>query len=381
LIRPINIGIYFPTSGSGGAQRHLTEILNIWKDDKSDVVFTLFAPLSVKKFIPVSKNIIFCEMPKYTKYLLLRFTWEICFSKLFFSKCSVLYVPLGLYLGSKRPIVSMSRNLLLFDTVQISRLKNLKIKYSTIAYKFLQLYTFKCSRRVILLSNYAYKLINNLYPQIRSKGIIINHGVSELFFNCTKESKDISDYSIDKPFNILYVSSFYEYKNHDNLIDTFKVLALKYPLKLTLVGSFPTIDFKKNILNNVNQVNETLNYDSIKIYEQVSLNEIKNFYHSSDLFVFPSSIENMPNALIEAMASALPVLCSNHEPMPEFLKNCGLYFDPNNKEDLQNKLETLINGSTIRKELSLLANIESKKYSWLNTANNTLSVLLNCVYK
>lgn len=376
----INIAIYFPKSGSGGAQRHLTEILNIWKDNKSDIVFTIFAPKQVERFIPISQNIIFCEMPYYTKYIFLRLIWEIVFSKEVFSKCSVVYVPLGLYLGSKRPIVSMSRNLLLFDNVQISRLKNLKIKYSTIVYKFLQLYTFKFSRKVIFLSNYAYKLITNLYPNIISKGIIINHGVAETFFNCAKELRDISDCSIDKPFNILYVSSFYEYKNHDILIEVFKNLTLKYPLKLTLIGSFPTIEIKKSILNNVNQINEILNYNAIHIYEQMSLNEIVNFYHSSDLFVFPSSIENMPNALIEAMASSLPVLCSNSEPMPEFLNNCGLYFDSKNEKDLQNKLEILINGLSIRKELSFLANIESKKYSWRTSANKTLNALLECIY-
>ena len=49
------------------------------------------------------------------------------------------------------------------------------------------------------------------------------------------------------------------------------------------------------------------------------------------LFVFASSCENMPNTLVEAMASGLPIACSDRGPMPEILRDGGTYFDPENE--------------------------------------------------
>ena len=48
----------------------------------------------------------------------------------------------------------------------------------------------------------------------------------------------------------------------------------------------------------------------------------------ANLFVFASSCENMPNTLVEAMAIGLPIACSDRGPMPEVLRDGGVYFDP-----------------------------------------------------
>ncbi len=372
--KTLNIAIYFPTIGSGGAQRHISELFNNWKYSKG-VVFTIFGPKLVQDIIPYSENIKFCVMPNYTKRLLFRFFWEIFFSKKYFKSYDILFVPLGLYIGSMRPIISMSRNLLLFDSTQISRLKNYKIKIATIAYKYFQLYTFKNSESVIFLSNYALNLISNLYPKIINNSLIINHGISDNFFVQSKLIKNLSECSVDNPFNLLYVSSFYEYKNHDSLLEVFKQLALKYPLKLTLIGSFPTSDIKKKIVDYVSETNKFLEYESIEIFEKMSLNDIVKYYHSSDLFVFPSSVENMPNALVEAMAAGLPILSSSKQPMPEFLNKCGLYFDPDDKSSLLYSLEKLITNYDLRERYSRLASAESLNYSWKSTSNKTIDIL------
>jgi len=53
-------------------------------------------------------------------------------------------------------------------------------------------------------------------------------------------------------------------------------------------------------------------------------NDLATLLAEFDLFIFASSCENMPNTLLEGMASDLPIACSNRGPMPEVLRDGGV---------------------------------------------------------
>ena len=71
----------------------------------------------------------------------------------------------------------------------------------------------------------------------------------------------------------------------------------------------------------------------------VPFEQIEHAYHKADGFIYASTCENMPNIVIEAMSSGLPILSSNYGPMPEFLKDACLYFDPTSVESIINALK------------------------------------------
>ena len=62
---------------------------------------------------------------------------------------------------------------------------------------------------------------------------------------------------------------------------------------------------------------------NVTIVGSVDHNILPDFLSNCDLFIFGSSCENMPNTLVEGMASGLPILSSNRGPMPEILKMGG----------------------------------------------------------
>jgi len=74
---------------------------------------------------------------------------------------------------------------------------------------------------------------------------------------------------------------------------------------------------------------------------------------SSDILVLPSHREGLPNALVEAMASGLPVIASRVGAIPEVIKHGenGLLFDAKDHKTLSRLLISLINDRNKRKVL------------------------------
>ena len=72
--------------------------------------------------------------------------------------------------------------------------------------------------------------------------------------------------------------------------------------------------------------------------------DIADFYRQADAFCLPSVFEGYPNVLCEAMASGLPVACSNIQEMPRIVQEeiNGYLFDPYNADDIAMTLKRLI---------------------------------------
>jgi glycosyltransferase involved in cell wall biosynthesis len=95
----------------------------------------------------------------------------------------------------------------------------------------------------------------------------------------------------------------------------------------------------------------------------------------ANLFVFASSCENMPNTLIEAMAIGLPIACSNRGPMPEVLRDGGVYFDPESYLSIAASIESLLRNAELRRSLADRAKRLSSQYSWSRCATETWTFL------
>jgi glycosyltransferase involved in cell wall biosynthesis len=95
----------------------------------------------------------------------------------------------------------------------------------------------------------------------------------------------------------------------------------------------------------------------------------------ADLFIFASSCENMPITLLEAMASGLPIACSDRGPMPEILEDGGVYFDPENSDSIAAATESIILNREMRISISKRAKELAEQYSWSREARETWDFL------
>lgn len=104
---------------------------------------------------------------------------------------------------------------------------------------------------------------------------------------------------------ISFVSSFKSTKNHWNLLKSFKLIHDHMPdTKLVLVGGQGELE------KNTKKMVENSDIKDAVIFTGKTLNPFK-YTKYSDVFVLPSITEGIPNVLIEAMATGLPVVSTD----------------------------------------------------------------------
>lgn len=97
---------------------------------------------------------------------------------------------------------------------------------------------------------------------------------------------------------------------------------------------------------------------------KVAYEDLPSVYKSAALFVYPSSCENCPNILLEAIGCGLPVIASKTEPMPEFAKDSALYFDENDYNDIAHKMNYVLDNPAELNEMRNKSIFLRENYTW-----------------
>lgn len=84
-----------------------------------------------------------------------------------------------------------------------------------------------------------------------------------------------------------------------------------------------------------------------------SSKELVKLYNSCDIFIFPSRLEGLPFAVIEAMACGKPVVATNYSSLPELVVDGegGYLCDMDNVEAFTEKINQLAFDSALRKKM------------------------------
>jgi len=146
------------------------------------------------------------------------------------------------------------------------------------------------------------------------------------------------------------------------------------PIKLTLIGGGTG---KAQELLQKEMEKSDPNHDFVRQLPFVPQHELPMYLAESDIFVFASSCENMPVTLVEAMVSGLPIACSDRGPMPEILKDGGLYFDPENPESIISAVKKIYDNGTLAKDLARKSHEYGNHYSWTRCSNETFSFIVD----
>ena len=206
-------------------------------------------------------------------------------------------------------------------------------------YRVINKLLFKWSARradyILTVSDYARQSIAGHFRISPEDIHLIQNGVAEDFFEPVGELPDIK-----KRFNLekylLYVSRIEPRKNHVLMLKAFVELNLwKEGYNLVFIGSVtlkaPLLDiYLKDLSPEIKA--------TVRFIDGSYGNELKSFYRNCRLFIYPSLAEGFGIPPLEAIASGVPVLCSNTTSMRDFSFLKDGFFDPYSIEDLKKKI-------------------------------------------
>ncbi|MGC1460914.1 MAG: glycosyltransferase family 1 protein [Terracidiphilus sp.] len=362
---------YGGRGGSGGYMRYLNGVLAI-PAAPTGIRITLVCSPSLKNELgPLDSAVCLIPVPSLENSISAQ-VWERMHFTRFVRELrpDVLFYPSGT-LGSFPagvPVVAACHNLLYFDDKEYR-------KYRFSAPWLRSLWRLRRRHRVlypkaagvIFFSPYSQELAERNVAGIKFC-TVIPHGVEANFL------ADSPTPSIDRPpLNILYISTVTIYKHQWNVVKAVKQLrdSTGEDYQLWLVGSADQLGRKA--------LDRALKKERAEAFAHwmggVSHDAMPSLLRNADIFLFASSCEAFGITLLEAMASGLPVACSNRSGLPDLLRDGGVYFDPENCTEIASAVARLSADKVMRREYAERAMRYAREFTWSGCAEKTFAFL------
>jgi glycosyltransferase involved in cell wall biosynthesis len=183
---------------------------------------------------------------------------------------------------------------------------------------------------------------------------VIHHGVEWQFFEIAK-SRQPRDY-------LLCVSTSHPHKNLARLLRVAKSMRELPGLVITGVRGFAAKEVEK------------LAGGSVRLTGWIPRDQLYELFRGARGFIYPSTFEGFGMPVLEAMASGIPVACSDIPPLREIAGSTVHYFDPSSEAAIRDALQRLIAGSIPTDAAARRA----AQFTWKKTAQVTLDYLSKC---
>lgn len=244
-------------------------------------------------------------------------------------------------------------------------------------------YSVKKAKKVIAVSIATKKDIIKFYNIPEDKIEVIYNGYEKITQDRTSEVEEppagagkTSEVKWKKQIRnkqyILYVGTLQPRKNISVLIKAYELFIKENPeYKLVIAGKKGWLFEKIFAL-----VKEKSLEKNVLFLDYVSDEELIYLYKNAFCFVLPSLYEGFGIPILEAMSYNCPVITSYVSSLPEIGGDACLYFDPNNKNELFEKLKLLNENQDLKKELLKKGRERVKLFSWNKCAEQTLEIII-----
>jgi len=260
----------------------------------------------------------------------------------------------------------MSRDMLSFEGKEMLRYPLFSFSRLRLwLLKWLQVRSLRKASGALFLTQYAADVIQSYTGKLNTVRIV-PHGIGDIF----RRENIPSDWTATEgTIRCTYVSNADLYKHQWHVVEAMGMLrkaGFEVCLSLVGAGSGSAVD---KILDTVKRVDPERSF--VKVLPAQKHEVISQHLFESDVFIFASSCENMPNTLVEAMAAGLPIACSDRGPMPEVLQGGGVYFNPEEPASIFKAVQSIIENKSLRTQIARVALERSKLFSWRRCAEET----------
>ena len=230
--------------------------------------------------------------------------------------------------------------------------------------------------RIIAVSWWIKQELLNITGIKESRVDVVPNGIDLAAFYPRPRGEEsvvlIQPFSFRRPY-VLYASRIeHPLKNHVKLIEAFGIFKerTRYPHRLVLAGG------DSGGAEKVKAAVEASTYrKDIFFTGHFPVTSLPELYSGADIVVIPSLYEGFGMGVLEAMASGVPVACARAASLPEAAEHAALYFDPENAEDMADRMVTLTANRDVHRECRRLGLEQAGNFSWDTCAKRTLEII------
>jgi glycosyltransferase involved in cell wall biosynthesis len=200
----------------------------------------------------------------------------------------------------------------------------------------------KLTDGIIGLSS-EWKQLSTIIPDSR---VYVLHNAIDLSPYTQIARERVKNSKCDNHINILYLGYLGRAKGSFDLIEAIHQLN-DVSVSFELIGDELRLGDLKLLRQSITKADLS---EYVSIHPPVMGDEKISCFQKADIFVYPSHAEGLPMAVIEAMASGLPIISTNVGGLPDLVQMGinGILVDPHCPDELATALRTLISDSDLR---------------------------------
>ncbi len=205
-----------------------------------------------------------------------------------------------------------------------------------------------------------------LYSNPKQKIEIIYNGIDTNKFYPTEKNNSKKEFIVTPG-----ASRITDRKGLQYLIKAIAELVSQYPqIKLKIMGEG---NARKYLEEQVAQLNIAT---QVKFLGRIPRDKTAKYYQEASVFVLPSLNEGMSNAMLEALASGLPIIATDTGGTQELVedKKNGYIIKMKNSQDIVQKIERLINSSKLREKMGQISRQKALNMSWSKIARQYIAL-------
>ncbi len=159
---------------------------------------------------------------------------------------------------------------------------------------------------VLAANQETYNLVKSLgTPRI---SLTLDAGISKKFI-----PERYPERPIRRAMHVLWLGHFVPHKGFSLVLDVFKTLGSEYPIFLDVIGDGPLAHYYRR------QVDELHLTNTVTFHGKLPFDALKQYYKTSDVFLFCGLRNSLGIQVLEAMAHGLPLVSLNQHGVKTFV--------------------------------------------------------------